>query len=82
VLTDAELARLENPADRLLAFRKAIAASVASTPVQDGAVDGNGQRVSIALGTPVYGVRPPDVDDGGELDNGNVQIHPQIKACP
>jgi hypothetical protein len=82
VLTDAELVQLQNPADRLLGFRQAIAASLASTPVQDGAVDGNGNRVSIALGTPVFGVRAPDVDDGGVLGNGNVQVHPGIKQCP
>ena len=27
-------------------------------------------------------VRTPNIDDGGEMDNGNHQIHPQIKACP
>ena len=82
VLTDAESALLQNPNDRLLGFRRAIAASPASTPVQDGAVDGNGHPVSSASGTAVFGVRPPDVDDGGALDNGNVQIHPEIKQCP
>jgi len=25
---------------------------------------------------------PPDIDDGGELDHGNHQIHPMIKDCP
>ena len=28
------------------------------------------------------GVRAPDIDDGGVLNDGNVQIHPQIKDCP
>jgi len=82
VLTDAELAQLQTPGDQLFPFRMAIAASPASTPAQDGAVDGSGNRISIALGTPVFGVRAPDVDDGGVLVDGNVQIHPQIKQCP
>ncbi len=82
VLNSAELALLQNPADKLFGFRRAIAASIASTPVQDGAVDGAGHPISAALGTAVFGVRPPDIDDGGQLDDGNVQIHPQIKDCP
>ena len=45
----------------------------------DGAVDSRGNAVP--LGTPVFGVRRPDVDDGGELQHGNHQIHPQIKLC-
>ncbi|MEY2409316.1 MAG: hypothetical protein QOF48_1986, partial [Verrucomicrobiota bacterium] len=80
VLTDAELARLNNPGDRLLDFRFAISASAATTPLQDGAVGSNG--LAVPLGTTVFGVRPPDIDDGGEMDHGNHQIHPMIKDCP
>jgi hypothetical protein len=29
----------------------------------------------------VFGIRPPDIDDGGELERGNHQIHPSIKSC-
>ena len=24
----------------------------------------------------------PDIDDGGDLDRGNRQIHPQVQSCP
>ena len=82
ILSAAELARLQTPGDQLFPFRMAIAASPASTPVRDGAVDGSGHPISAALGTAVFGVRAPDIDDGGELNDGNVQIHPQIKDCP
>jgi hypothetical protein len=74
VLSDLEAARLNDPADRLLAFRRAIACSPGSTTTQDGAPG--------ALGSAVFGVRAPDIDDGGALDRGNHQIHPMIKSCP
>jgi hypothetical protein len=80
ILTDAELARLNNPADRLLDFRRAIACTPGSTGQQDGAVGPDG--LAVPLGTPVFGVRPPDIDDGGEMTHGNHQIHPSIKDCP
>jgi hypothetical protein len=79
VLTNGELNKLNNPSDRLLDFRRAIACSKATTVLTDGAVDGNGNPVP--LGTAVFGVRRPDIDDGGELDRGNHQIHPVIKSC-
>ncbi len=73
VLTDAEVIQLNNPADRLLAFRKAVACSPNSAAVKDGA--------NVPNGTAVFGVRPPDVDDGGLLEGGNHQIHPAKKEC-
>jgi hypothetical protein len=74
ILTAAELAKLNNPGDRLLAFRQAIAASAANVPIKDGAPGANGSAV--------FGVRAPDIDDGGEMTHGNHQIHPSIKECP
>ena len=74
VLTTAEAAQLTNPSDRLLNFRRAIACTTGSTATQDGAPG--------ALGSAVFGVRAPDIDDGGELAHGNHQIHPMIKSCP
>ncbi len=68
-----------NAADRaqygqdLCGFRQAIAASKANVAIQDGAPG--------ALGTAVFGMRAPDIDDGGELERGNHQIHPMIKEC-
>jgi hypothetical protein len=79
ILTDAELAALNNPADGLIAFRMAISAGF-GTPLKDGAILGNGNAVP--NGTAVFGVRPPDIDDGGEMDHGNHQLHPSIKPCP
>lgn len=73
VLTAAELARLNDPLDRLLNFRQAISCTPGSTTTQDGAPG--------ALGSAVFGQRPPDIDDGGALDRGNHQIHPMIKPC-
>jgi hypothetical protein len=32
-------------------------------------------------GQAVFGVRAPDIDDGGEQDRGNHQIHPAIMFC-
>ena len=80
ILTDAEKARLLNPNDRLLAMRQSISCSPGSTALQDGAVGANG--LAVPLGTAVFGVRAPDIDDGGEMDHGNHQIHPMIKDCP
>lgn len=73
ILTAKELKDLNNPANQLLAFRKAISASF-GTSVKDGAPGPNGSAV--------FGVRAPDIDDGGEMDHGNHQIHPSIKPCP
>jgi hypothetical protein len=30
----------------------------------------------------VFGVRAPDIDDGGELQRGNHQIHSAVMQCP
>jgi hypothetical protein len=79
VLTAAELARLNDPNDRLLDFRKAIAASAASTALSDGALGPDNKPVP--LGTAVFGVRAPDIDDGGVMNHGNHQIHPGHKLC-
>jgi len=78
VLTSSELAALNGPS-KLCSFRKAISCSDVNTPLKDGALDANGNAV--ALGTAVFGQRAPDIDDGGDLDRGNSQIHPQIKDC-
>jgi hypothetical protein len=80
ILTDAELAQLNNPADRLLGFRQAIAAGNGALLLKDGAILPNGNPVP--NGTAVFGVRAPDIDDGGDMTHGNHQIHPSIKLCP
>src|SRR5262249_5923771 len=67
ILTPTELARLHNGSDLLLDFRNAISACNGIN-VQDGASVVNGQAA--------FGVRPPDIDDGGECLHGNLQIHP------
>jgi hypothetical protein len=74
VLSNAELAQLRGGSgDRyLLDFRNAISACIGLN-VQDGA--------TVPNGTAVFGVRAPDIDDGGELEHGNHQIHPAIKEC-
>jgi hypothetical protein len=74
VLSDSELAQLNGsgPDRWLLNFRNAISACNGLN-VQDGA--------SVVNGTAVFGVRRPDIDDGGELERGNHQIHPAIKNC-
>jgi len=74
VLSNSELAQLKGGSgDRyLLSFRNAIAACIGLT-VQDGA--------TVPNGTAAFGVRAPDIDDGGELERGNHQIHPSIKNC-
>jgi hypothetical protein len=63
------------------AIRFAIRCTAGNTPLRDGttsplAADG----VTTALGSDFNG-QTPFVDDGGELDKGNHQIHPQIKNC-
>jgi hypothetical protein len=73
VLTAAELTRLNNPSDRLLSFRQSIAASDASTMTVDGS--------NVPLGSAAFGVRAPDVDDGGTLVDGNVLITPSQRHC-
>jgi uncharacterized repeat protein (TIGR01451 family) len=79
ILTQSELALLNSP-DRLLAFREAVAASETNTPLKDGALKADGVT-PVDLGAAAFGVRAPDIDDGGELDRGNRQIHPSLKAC-
>jgi len=59
--------------------RMAIACTKANTGLEDGVVAPG--SVTTPLGTAFNGYTP-DIDDGGELDRGNHQIHPQIKACP
>jgi hypothetical protein len=83
VLTDAELAQLNGGAgDRwLLHFRNCISACNGLN-VRDGinianSCGGTG-TITFAGGCPV---RKPDIDDGGELERGNHQIHPSIKTC-
>ena len=78
ILTPAELARLNASNDRLLDFRQAIAAQF-GVGLKDGAILPNGQPVP--NGTAVFGVRAPDIDDGGEMTHGNHQLHPSIKPC-
>ena len=87
VLTDAEMARLENPSDGLIDFRNCIAACYGIN-YQDGvfAADianrcGSG-AANLRFPDAPCAVRAPDIDDGGELKNGNHQIHPQNKDCP
>jgi hypothetical protein len=74
VLSATELAQLNGGAgDRyLINFRNAISACNGIN-VRDG--------VDVPNGTAVFGVRAPDIDDGGELERGNHQIHPAIKNC-
>ncbi len=74
MLSDAELAELNGGgADKyLINFRNAISACNGIN-VRDG--------VDVPNGTAVFGERAPDIDDGGELERGNHQIHPSIKAC-
>jgi hypothetical protein len=70
VINDADKAQYGQD---LCGFRQAIAASKGNVAIQDGAPG--------ALGSAVFGVRGPDIDDGGELERGNHQIHPMIKEC-
>jgi len=76
VLTASELAALES-GDGLLSFRNAISACIGIN-VRDGVDIPNSCGPN---GVRVFGVRPPDIDDGGELERGNHQIHPSIKNC-
>ncbi len=78
ILTAAELDQLNNPADQLLAFREAISAGH-GVELQDGAILLDG--TAVPNGTAVFGVRPPDIDDGGVMEHGNHQIHPAIRPC-
>jgi hypothetical protein len=75
VLTEAEIAQIRGTgADPyLLAFRTAISAC-RGLSVRDG--------VDVPNGTTVFGVRPPNIDDGGELERGKHQIHPLVQPCP
>jgi len=79
VLTQAELNQLNGagPDRYLINFRNAISACNGIN-VRDGVDIGNSCGPQ---GTRVFGQRPPDIDDGGELDRGNHQIHPMIKHC-
>jgi len=76
VLTQQELALLRGAgqgSDKYLkGFRNAISACNGLNVV-DGATVPNGAAA--------FGVRAPDIDDGGELERGNRQIHPAIKRC-
>ena len=76
VLSNEELAKLRGAgtgSDKYLkGFRNAISACI-GTDVVDGATVPNGAAA--------FGVRRPDIDDGGELERGNHQIHPAIKNC-
>jgi len=83
VLSETELAELNGagPDKWLLNFRNCISACNGIN-VRDG-VDipntcGGTGTISFAPGCPV---RNPDIDDGGELERGNHQIHPSIQAC-
>jgi len=85
ILTDAELTALNNPSDGLLAFRNAIAACN-GLKYQDGVFSSQLLNNCSNQGTIVFPggapVRLPDIDDGGELKNGNQQLHPTVTACP
>jgi hypothetical protein len=82
VLTDAECARLS--ADGLLDFRNCIAACN-GIQYRDGVFAADLQNHCGGPGTLTFPggcpVRLPDIDDGGEMEHGNHQIHPQIKEC-
>jgi len=95
VLTPEECAELHGagPDAGLLHFRSAIA-SCRGTAIQDGVLNGCnandcsgdictglGTVGTIKFGTGNCPVRKPNIDDGGPLQNGNHQIHPQIKPC-
>jgi hypothetical protein len=84
VLTDAELNQLRGTAgpDRyLINFRNAISACN-GLDVRDGVnipnTCGGSGTLTFPGGAPV---REPNIDDGGELERGNHQIHPGIKQC-
>jgi hypothetical protein len=75
VLSDLELQQLQGsgPDSRLTAFRTAIAACN-GLGVRDGA--------DVPNGAAAFGVRAPEIDDGGELQRGKHQIHPAVQQCP
>ena len=83
VLSDSELAQLNGsgPDRWLINFRNCISACNGLN-VRDGVDIANtcgGQgTITFSGGCPV---RNPDIDDGGELERGNHQIHPSIKDC-
>jgi hypothetical protein len=79
-LTEVELRQLNDPADQLCDMRRAIAASTDNVWQTDGAMDLNTGK-PVANGTAVFGIRAPNVDDGGALTHGNHQLHPEIKPC-
>jgi hypothetical protein len=74
ILSDSELAQLNGsgPDSHLLNFRNAISACRGSF-VRDGA--------DVPNGTAVFGVRAPDIDDGGAMQRGKEQIHPVVMDC-
>jgi hypothetical protein len=97
VLTPDEVLRLNDPTDGLINIpavcdscttvsRNAIRACLGIT-FQDGVCGPNtcaanpGDQTCFTLPDSIP-VRLPDIDDGGELKNGNEQIHPQLKICP
>jgi len=68
-----------------VALRIAIACTKANTPLRDGTTDplaAGGVTTDLGSAFPPGSTYVPYVDDGGELDKGNRQIHPQIKQCP
>jgi hypothetical protein len=74
ILTPRELARLADPNDRLMSFRRAVAASEGSMMSQSAP--------ATRLGSAAFGVRPADVDDGGILQTGGATIQPITRICP
>jgi hypothetical protein len=75
VLTPQEKAQLASAGGAdpyLISFRDAISACI-GTNVRDGATVPNGAAA--------FGVRAPNIDDGGVLERGNHQIHPAIMPC-
>jgi hypothetical protein len=75
VLSATELSELlgAGPDSHLVNFRNSISACNGIN-VRDGA--------DVPNGTAVFGVRAPDIDDGGVLQRGNHQIHPASMSCP
>jgi len=74
LLTDAERMELNGagPDSSLVNFRNAISACN-GVSIRYGA--------DLPNGAAAFGVRPPDIDDGGELQRGNSQIHPAVMPC-
>jgi hypothetical protein len=73
LLTPRELSRLADPNDRLLSFRRAIAATESSM---------TSQNTGARLGSAAFGVRPADMDDTGILQNGGTVIRTITRTCP